>query len=150
MIRHPEIKPATELDQPARSLLEAAAGASRHAYSPYSGIAVGAALLTAGGRIHAGANVENGSYGLTVCAERTALFGAVAKNDRVFTLLAVASPHLEHLVPCGACLQCMAEFCPDLRILLQPRSGGVYETLLSRLLPVVFSAGPRSRLEGSK
>jgi cytidine deaminase len=138
-MRHSAIKAATDLDRQARSAVEAAANVARHAYSPYSGIAVGAAIVTAGGRMYTGANVENSSYGLTLCAERSALGAAIAMNERAFVLLAVASPHLAEIVPCGACLQCVAEFCPDVRILLQPRSGDVYETFLSLLLPAAFS-----------
>ena len=90
----------------------------RRAYAPYSRFRVGAALLTREGRIFQGCNVENASYGLTLCAERTALGAAVAAGHRHFTALAVASSGKTAPIPCGACLQTLAEFCrPDFVIL---------------------------------
>jgi homotetrameric cytidine deaminase len=100
-------------------LIKAAVTAARHSYSPYSRFAVGAALLADDGRVFAGCNVENASYGLTLCAERTAIGAAVSAGCRRFTALAVAGGKRRPARPCGACLQVLAEFCPpDLPIFL--------------------------------
>ena len=97
-----------------KNLLKKAVAAMRRAYAPYSRFCVGAALLTREGRVFQGCNVENASYGLTLCAERTALGAAVAAGHRRFTALAVASSGQTAPMPCGACLQALAEFCrPD-------------------------------------
>lgn len=96
-------------------LLQEAKRAADKAYAPYSGFRVGAALLASDGALFTGCNVENASYGLTICAERVALFKAVSEGARSFSALAVWAPVARW--PCGACLQCLAEFAPDLRIL---------------------------------
>lgn len=99
-------------------LMDAAKKARESAYCPYSGFAVGAALLTADGAIYMGCNVENASYSLGCCAERTAIFRAVSEGKREFSAIAVCgapkgeSPDVP-CIPCGACLQVMAEFCND-------------------------------------
>ena len=102
------------LDIPA--LVAAALEARRQAYAPYSKFAVGAALLTSTGRIFPGCNVENTSYGLTICAERTAACSAVAAGEREFTAIAVALSGGG--TPCGACRQFLAEFNPALPVFL--------------------------------
>jgi len=94
-----------------RELLREAAEAASQAYCPYSNYRVGAALLATDGRVFRGCNVENASYGLTNCAERTALFAAVAQGHRSFTALAIASSGDEPPFPCGACRQVLVEFC---------------------------------------
>lgn len=93
-----------------QTLLAAARAAARHAYAPYSHYPVGAALLGANGVIYTGCNVENASYGLTLCAERNALFHAIAQGCRDFRALALVTPR--PATPCGACRQVLAEFCP--------------------------------------
>lgn len=98
------------------ALVQAALDARRHAYAPYSRFAVGAALLTAGGEIISGVNVENASYGMTICAERSAIFAGVSQGMREFTAIAVATPGGHS--PCGACRQVLAEFAADLPVLL--------------------------------
>ena len=94
-------------------LIEKAYIAAESAYAPYSNFKVGAALLSTGGKIYTGANIENSSYGATVCAERVALFSAVHEGEREFSALAVTA------VPCGICLQTLSEFCKsDMNFLL--------------------------------
>lgn len=124
-------------------LLAEARNAARLAYCPYSDFHVGAAIL-AGGRIFTGANVENASYGLTTCAERTAAFAAVLAGFKHFEAVAVscvdvtedsAREHPEMLMPCGACRQLLSEFSDDQTVFLVDRAG-VYH--LHDLLPHAF------------
>ncbi len=121
-----------------RQLLAAAIDARLQAYAPYSDFLVGAALLTADDQILCGCNVENASYGLTICAERNAVFAAVAQGHRQFQAIALAT--VGGVTPCGACRQVLAEFCDDLPILIvdvdQPDR--VTETSLAVLLPGRF------------
>ena len=106
-----------------KSLLAAAIAARRGAYAPYSGFSVGVALLGRDGRVWTGANVENASYGLSMCAERVALFHAVAAGARNFDALAIAGPEGVTTLPCGACRQALWEFAQTLRIIYADRSG---------------------------
>src|SRR5258705_5272583 len=99
----------------ATELLVRAARARRDAHAPYSRFTVGAALLAHDGRVFTGCNVENASYGLSVCAERVALFKAVSEGVRGFAALAVAGPR-PAVTPCGACRQVLTQFAPGLRI----------------------------------
>ena len=115
-----------------------------NAYSPYSGYKVGAALLCDNGKVFTGCNVENSSYGATVCAERTAIFNAVSDGERDFSMLAVAGGKANELsdkfLPCGICRQVMAEFCKPEFIVLVVTSENTYkEFSLSELLPNAFS-----------
>ena len=120
------------------ALVRAARAVRRRAYAPYSGFRVGAAVL-AGGRIHVGANVENASYGLTVCAERAAVAAAVAAGARRLDAVAVASGTTDPTPPCGACLQTLAELGgPALPIVLAGARGARVETTLGDLLPRGF------------
>ncbi|MEI8122231.1 MAG: cytidine deaminase [bacterium] len=124
-----------------RRLIAAAVRAARQSYSPYSRFPVGAAILTAGGKIYAGGNVENASYGLTVCAERVAVLKAVSEGKRTFKMLAVAGGMGKAVRPCGACLQVLAEFCgSDFPILLSPLNNPdkVETVSISTLLPHAF------------
>lgn len=110
----------------------------QRAYCPYSRFQVGAALLTRDGSIVIGCNVENDSFGLTICAERAAMASAVADGHREFDALAVASSG--GLAPCGACRQVLAQFCNDLPIFLVDADAddGVSETSLRKLFPEEF------------
>lgn len=119
-------------------LVEAAVTARTRAYAPYSAFPVGAALLSKGGRLFAGCNVENASYGLTVCAERVALLRAISEGVREFEAIAVACGETP-CSPCGACRQVLREFAPDLKVILADGEGRKWETtLLSHLLPRSF------------
>jgi cytidine deaminase len=121
-----------------RRLLAAAKAAACAAYAPYSRFRVGAAVLTGTGKILTGANVENASYGLTNCAERTAIFAAVAGGERKIMAVAVYTPTRSPTPPCGACRQVINEFGPKAVILCACRSRQRIETTLDRLLPGAF------------
>jgi len=126
---------------PDAALARAARQARRRAYAPYSRFKVGAAVRAAG-RIHAGANLENASYGLTVCAERNAVAAAVAAGARRLTAVAVASGTRPPTPPCGACLQVLSEFAgPALPVRLLGAGGRAVETTLGALLPRGFGKG---------
>jgi len=120
-------------------LVEAARRAQERAYCPYSGFAVGAALLVGDGTIVAGCNLENRSYGLTICAERTAVATANAAGHRDLRALVVVAPSSPPARPCGQCLDTLAEFNPRIPILLVGADGSREELLLSDLLPQPFS-----------
>jgi len=127
-------------------LLALARRARENAYAPYSGFAVGAALLGADGRVYTGCNVENAAYPVACCAERTALFHAVAEGAREFTAIAVAGGRVGDKAeascpPCGVCRQALAEFCDleTFHVYLAAPGGGVEETTLGALLPRAFA-----------
>jgi cytidine deaminase len=121
-----------------RQLAAAARRAARFSYAPYSQVRVGAAVLTASGRIFAGCNVENASYGLTICAERTAVFKAVAAGQRRLVAVAVYTPTPRPTPPCGACRQVIHEFAPTATILCTCDSPDRTRIPLDRLLPGAF------------
>ncbi len=124
------------------SLVQAAREAAANAHCPYSGYRVGAALLAEDGRIFRGCNVENASYGLTLCAERNVITTAIAEGCRKFTALAIAGGTAESpAYPCGACRQVMAEFLmPETPILVAPLEAGEAVTIpLGELLPHSFN-----------
>ena len=121
-----------------QELLNAALSARERAYAPYSKFLVGAAVLAKSGRIYTGCNIENASYGLTVCAERNALFSAVGAGEREFTALCVVGDTEAPISPCGACRQVMAEFKVPC-IILANLKGDVKEYTSEELLPYGFS-----------
>ena len=121
-----------------KELLNAALDARLKAYAPYSKFLVGAAVQAESGKIYTGCNIENASYGLTVCAERNALFAAVGAGERKFTALCVVGDTEAPISPCGACRQVMAEFKVP-RIILANLKGDVKEYTLEELLPLGFS-----------
>jgi cytidine deaminase len=126
--------------RPARSeLIRAAKAAEKLAYAPYSRFRVGAALRTKSGRVFTGGNVENASYGLSVCAERVALFKAISEGEREFDAMVIYTPTRSFAAPCGACRQVMAEFAPNLKVVLVNRTGATRSYRLSRLLPERFA-----------
>jgi cytidine deaminase len=131
--------PAEVIDQ----LIATARAFAKRAYVPYSSFPVGAAVLTADGSILGGVNIENASYGLTVCGERVAIFGAAAAGHREIRAVAVSAPKASGATPCGACRQVMNEFKPgsaDLMVILDD-SDGPRLVRLGELLPDAF--GPR-------
>ncbi len=127
-----------------RELLDLAIGARARAYTPYSHFRVGAALLTRGGRVYLGCNIENASFSPTICAERTAIAKAISEGDRDFVAIAIAGgPEGGALrpvcAPCGVCRQVLAEFCPaDMPVILGDGEG-MQAYPLSRLLPLAFT-----------
>lgn len=128
-------------------LLNLARQAREQAYAPYSSFHVGAALLTRDGRSFSGCNVENAAYGLCNCAERTALFSAIAAGCRPgdFVALAVIADMPQPVSPCGACRQVMTELCDEaMPVLLANLDGSVRETTVAELLPDSFKLPPAS------
>lgn len=123
-------------------LLEAARRVRAHAYAPYSHYAVGAAVRGASGRVYAGANVENASYGLALCAERSAVAAAVAAGEETITACAVVTSTSPPAAPCGMCRQVLAEFGADsLPVTLLNERGEREDTTLGLLLPHAFRRG---------
>jgi cytidine deaminase len=122
-----------------QALRDAAAQAQTQAYAPYSQFRVGAALLTDDGRIVSGCNVENASYGLCICAERNAVFAAIASGARAFQALAVISSADDPVTPCGACRQVLAEFRPSFEVRCYGQGGREVEYSVASLLPHAFT-----------
>lgn len=128
-------------------LIDKAYEAQKHSYSPYSHFQVGAALLTSGGKIYTGCNIENSAYSPTNCAERTAFFKAVSEGEKEFVAIAIVGnmentiPAIDDFVfPCGVCRQVMAEFCnpKDFIVIMANRPDNYKEYTLSELLPHGF------------
>jgi cytidine deaminase len=116
-------------------LIQAALGARNQAYAPYSNFPVGAAVRGKSGAVFVGSNIENISYGLTICAERIAIGSAVAAGEREFVAIALVADTTDPIVPCGACRQFLAEFAPDLIIVSATIRGDQKIENLSNLLP---------------
>lgn len=124
-----------------KQLIDEAIAASKQAHVPYSQFHVGAALLTTDGKIYRGCNIENASYGLTNCAERTAIFKAVSEGDKQFSAIAVVGDTDGPISPCGACRQVLAEFCNDhTQIILANLKGDFVITNINEILPGYFSS----------
>ncbi|AUO09741.1 cytidine deaminase [Priestia megaterium] len=124
-----------------KQLIDEAIAASKQAHVPYSHFHVGAALLTTDGKIYRGCNIENASYGLTNCAERTAIFKAVSEGDKQFSAIAVVGDTDGPISPCGACRQVLAEFCDDhTQIILANLKGDFVVTNINEILPGYFSS----------
>ena len=122
-------------------LLQHAVEARMAAYAPYSNFQVGAALLAENGEVFTGCNVENASYGMTICAERVAVFKAISEGVKTFKAIAISVPGGG--APCGACRQVLNEFSPQLKIILGDEFGSsLRETTLDNLFPSAF--GPRN------
>ena len=126
-----------------KELTELAHTALQHAYAPYSNFRVGAALLTADNRIFTGCNVENASLGLTVCAERNAVYAAVCQGDTRFRKLVLVVDQQDPSMPCGACRQVLLEFSSELEVLALGNTGQIQRAKLTELLPHAFQYKPR-------
>jgi cytidine deaminase len=122
------------------TVIEAALAARKHAHAPFSHFQVGAAIEDSDGHIHTGCNVENATYGLTICAERVAVFKAISEGARKFTRVAVAADTDVLTPPCGACRQILWEFCGDIEITLVNPRGKTEKFRLKELFPRPFDA----------
>jgi len=122
------------------TLIAAARAARENALAPYSNFRVGAAVRSGSGRIFAGCNIENSSYGLTVCAERVAIWKALSEGERVFSAIAVVTDADALTPPCGACRQILWEFCGDAEVVLANLKGQVEVHRMSELFPRPFDA----------
>lgn len=129
-----------------KDLMIQAALARKASYSPYSRFAVGAALLTRSGRVVLGCNVENSSFGLACCAERTAIFKAVSEGERDFVAIAVTAGKGHGAAPCGACRQVLHEFSPEMWVYFHDDAGKIVRKRVSALL----TNGFRLRSQGGK
>jgi cytidine deaminase len=131
-----------------KKLIREACAACVTAYAPYSKLKVGAAVLTDSGAIHRGCNIENASYGATVCAERVALWRAVADGARKIRAVAVVYHAHELAIPCGMCRQVLSEFGPDMLVIQATTRGKYTLTSLATLLPAPFVTLPANRAAG--
>ncbi len=122
-----------------KELILEAKKAMKLAYAPYSNFKVGAALLSSSGKVFTGANLENSSSGLTVCAERVALYKALSSGGKEFTKIAVIASAEKPITPCGLCRQALFEFSPDLKVICSNLKGKVRKFTLKQLLPHPFS-----------
>ncbi|MGE5340026.1 MAG: cytidine deaminase [Candidatus Omnitrophota bacterium] len=128
------------MDSEFEQLLQAAREARENAYAPYSHFRVGAALLTSNGRIFSGCNVENASYGLTICAERNAIFQMAANGERKISAIAIIGDCDDFLPPCGACRQVMTEFSDkDTAVYMCNKNGDYKKLRMEEVLPFAFS-----------
>jgi len=122
------------------TLISAAKAARANAHAPFSHFKVGAALRTSSGKIFGGCNVENATYGLTICAERVAIFKAISEGQHKFDALAVVTDTDSLTPPCGACRQLIWEFCGDVPVVMANLQGKVEELRMSQLFPKPFDS----------
>ena len=122
------------------ALFSAACKAMANSHSRYSSFPVGAALLSSNGTIHSGCNVENASYGLTICAERNAMAHAVTCGELKFSAIAIVTDTPRPTPPCGACRQALSEFSPELMVIMQTTKGEQLILSLDELLPYRFES----------
>ncbi len=130
-----------------KSLAAKAVEAKKNSYAPYSKFHVGAAILTEDDKIYTGVNVETSSYGLTMCAERTAAFKAISEGERNFKALALASDDPEFCPPCGACRQVLWDLCGDIDIVFINHKNEIMVKKLSELIPLAFGDERLKKLE---
>ncbi len=121
-------------------LIETARNALQKAYAPYSAFRVGAALQAADGEVFTGCNIESSSYGLTVCAERVAIFKAISEGVMDFEAIVISAETDDFCPPCGACRQVLSDFAPDLKIVMVNNKGDSKESTISELLPEAFGS----------
>jgi cytidine deaminase len=126
------------MNEDLQQLVEAARDVREKAYAPYSEFRVGAAVRTKGGKIYTGCNVESASYGLTVCAERVAIWKAVSEGEKEFTNIAVVADTQELTPPCGVCRQILWEFCGDVPVTFSNLNGKTETVTMKELLPRAF------------
>ena len=132
-------------------LAQVAKEAAKRAYAPYSKFRVGAALLGASGEIYMGFNVENVSYGLSMCAERTAMYNALISGEKSFLAIAIWTDSEKPVSPCGACRQVLVQFCGDIPVLLcAGRTGRTRRYTLGQLMPAAFFEFPGAGKRGKK
>lgn len=122
------------------ALIVAAKRAREHAHAKFSNFKVGAGLRAASGKIYGGSNVENATYGLTMCAERVAIFKAISEGERKFEAIAVVTDTATLTPPCGACRQIIWEFCGDVPVIMANLKGQVETVRMSQLFPKPFDA----------
>jgi len=122
------------------ALITAAKRARENAHAPYSNFKVGAALRSTSGKIYGGCNVENATYGLTVCAERVAIFKAISEGERQFDAIAVTTDTDTLTPPCGACRQLIWEFCGDIPVIMSNLKGQTQTLRMSELFPKPFDS----------
>ena len=127
-----------KLSDSEKALVHAAKAARENAHAPFSGFRVGAAVRTKSGRIYMGCNVENASYGLTICAERVAIFKALSEGERGFDAVAVVADTENLTPPCGACRQIIWEFCGDVPVIMSNLKDKVERESAGTLLPRAF------------
>ncbi|HQF41979.1 MAG TPA: cytidine deaminase [Ignavibacteriaceae bacterium] len=120
------------------TLIQKAVEAKKNAHPPYSNFHVGAALLTEDDKIYTGCNVENSTFGLTLCAERTAIFKAMSEGERKFKAIAIASDSPDYITPCGACRQIISDHCGEIDIICTNAKGEYKIFKTSELLPHAF------------
>ena len=120
-------------------LIDEAKKAMKNSYSPYSNFAVGAAVLTRQGQIYKGCNIENAAYGATNCAERTALFSAIADGQVQFEAIAIVSSSGDYTYPCGICRQVIAELMPKGKLIFSNNEGSYKELTVDEILPYAFT-----------
>jgi cytidine deaminase len=136
LVSEPEASSASEYE----SLISAAKSARENAHAAYSNFRVGAGLRATSGRIFGGCNVENATYGLTVCAERVAILKAISEGERGFDAIAVVADTDALTAPCGACRQLIWEFCGDIPVILANLAGQVEVVAMKDLFPKPFDA----------
>lgn len=122
-----------------KELIKLARQAYKNSYAPYSRAKVGSALLCSNGKLFTGCNVEDVSYGLTMCAERVAIYNAIAAGQKDFSKIAIASNRKKEFSPCGACRQVLMEFSPEITVIWEDSDGRIKSKELSHLLPTPFS-----------
>lgn len=123
-----------------RTLVKHAQAARKHSHSPYSRFRVGAALLTDNGKVFTGCNIENSSFGLTICAERTALFKAISEGERRFKAIAISTDQKHHTPPCGACRQVIMDLAGNIEFIMSNRNGRLKIMKMGELLPLPFGS----------
>lgn len=128
-----------------KELIKIAKKHIKNSHSPYSNFKVAAVLLTQNGKIYTGVNVENASFGLTICAERAAIFKAVSEGEKKFKILLIYVPTKKITPPCGACRQVIMEFSRNLKIIMTNSSGKIITKKINQLLPLNFSFKKEAR-----